>query len=68
MQKFKCPSNWGMLDAQRHANLKGWKIIRATYTKGLREKKLPKDADEMDLYFLKPRAVPSNWNLLYIPA
>lgn len=68
MQKYKCPPSWGMIDVQRFANQKGWKIIRAEFTRGLREKKMPKDADEMDAWFAKPRAIPSHWNILYIPA
>lgn len=67
MFTFKCPSEWSLLDASKHARKKGWKMIKATYSKGVRQSRIPKYVeDELDL-IPKVKEIPPRWNILYTP-
>lgn len=66
MQKFACKPDQSLLDIQKFANFKGWKIIKVTWSKGVRKKRVPKYAVDMDELFSKDNSIPAHWNLYYI--
>lgn len=67
MNVHSFPFNASLGDVQRYANMKGWRAVKATWTKGIRPKKIRKYEDEPEsldkqLFEIKP-----HWNLFYIP-
>jgi len=65
MQVYKCPEGMNLLEAQQYANRQGWTIVKATWSKGIKKKKVPKTALDFEQLFEKDTSVPMHWNLLY---
>ena len=69
MLRHSFPFGAALGDVQKYANMKGWKVIKATWTRGTRPKKVKRPEYEDDEYIQeKPKnEVKPHWNLFYIP-
>lgn len=68
MKVHDFPTNTNLLEIQQYANGKGWKIVKATWVKGIRPKRLTK---EEEFAILRKEIVPKKlsidpyWRLYY---
>jgi len=67
MLRHSFPHSSSLGDVQKYANMKGWRVIKATWTRGTKPKKVKKSEFDGDEYIQEKPAfeVKSHWNLFY---